>query len=86
MISMRKESGEITSDREEIINIYAAFYSAHTRKYNDIKSRQEKFSSLHHSEALTEIIEKSNEYNLPLWIGFIDYEKACDTVEQICHL
>ena len=25
---------------------------------------------------------KSNEYNLPLCIGFIDYEKAFDTVEH----
>ena len=29
-----------------------------------------------------QIIEKSNEYNLPLYIGFIDYEKAFDTVEH----
>ena len=27
-------------------------------------------------------IEKSNEYNLPLRIGFIDYDKAFDTVEH----
>ena len=33
-------------------------------------------------QALNQIIEKSNEYNLPLCIGFIDYEKAFDTVEH----
>ena len=27
-------------------------------------------------------MEKSDEYNLPLCIGFIDYEKAFDTVEH----
>ena len=32
--------------------------------------------------ALNQIIEKSNEYNLPLCIGFINYEKAFDTVEH----
>ena len=32
-----------------------------------------------HLQALNQIIEKSNEYNLPLCIGFIDYEKAFDT-------
>ena len=31
---------------------------------------------------MNQIIEKSNEYNLPLCIGFIDYEKAFDTVEH----
>ena len=33
-------------------------------------------------QALNQIIEKSNECNLPLCIGFIDYEKAFDTVEH----
>ncbi|KAK3788510.1 hypothetical protein RRG08_053137 [Elysia crispata] len=28
------------------------------------------------------VIEKSNEYNLPLCVGFIDYEKAFDSVEH----
>ena len=27
-------------------------------------------------------MEKSNEYNLPLYIGFTDYEKAFDTIEH----
>ena len=33
-------------------------------------------------QALNQIIEKSNEYNLPLCRGFIDYENAFDTVEH----
>ena len=37
---------------------------------------------LYFLQALNQIIEKSNEYNLPLCIGFIDYEKAFDTVEH----
>ena len=44
IMSMRKESGEITTNREEILQICANFYkvtlhpnSAHTRKYNEIK-------------------------------------------------
>ena len=42
-MSIRKESGEIMSDREEILRIYTDFYkslqsnSAHIRKYNEIK-------------------------------------------------
>ena len=40
------------------------------------------YSTSDHLQALNQIIEKSNEYNLPLCIGFIDYEKAFDTVEH----
>ena len=35
-----------------------------------------------HLQALNQTIEKSNGYNLPPCIGFIDYEKAFDTVEH----
>ena len=40
------------------------------------------FSTTDHLQALNQTIEKSNEYSLPLCIGFIDYEKAFDTVEH----
>ena len=40
------------------------------------------YSTTDHLQALNQIIEKSNEYNLPLCTGFIDYEKAFDTVEH----
>ena len=40
-------------------------------------------STTDHLQALNQLIEKSNEYNLPLCIGFIDYEKAFDTVEHV---
>ena len=40
------------------------------------------YSTTDHLQALNQIIEKSNEYNLPLCIGFIAYEKAFDTVEH----
>ena len=44
------------------------------------------YSTTDHLQALNQIIEKSNEYNLPLCIGFIDYEKAFDTVEHFAIL
>ena len=40
------------------------------------------YSTTDHLQALNQIIEKSNEYNLPLCIGFIDYENPFDTVEH----
>ena len=39
-------------------------------------------STIDHPQALNQIIEKLNECNLPLCIGFTDYEKAFDTVEH----
>ena len=41
-----------------------------------------KFSTIDHIYTLNQIIEKTNEYNLPLCVGFIDYEKAFDSVEH----
>ena len=40
------------------------------------------YSTTDHLQALNQIIETSNEYNLPVCIGFTDYEKAYDTVEH----
>ena len=41
-----------------------------------------KFSTIDHIYTQNQIIEKTNEYNLPLCVGFIDYEKAFDSVEH----
>lgn len=41
-----------------------------------------KFSTIDHLQALNQTIEKCNEYNKTLCIGFIDYEKAFDSVEH----
>ena len=40
------------------------------------------YSTTDHLQALNQIIEKSNEYKLPLCRSFIDYEKAFDAVEH----
>ncbi|GFN98158.1 endonuclease-reverse transcriptase [Plakobranchus ocellatus] len=40
------------------------------------------FSTTDHLQALNQLIEKCNEYNLPLCLGFIDYEKAFDPVDH----
>ena len=40
------------------------------------------YSTTDHLQALNQIIEKSNEYNSPLCIDLIDYEKAFDTAEH----
>ena len=43
---------------------------------------RERFSTTDHLQALGQLIEKANEYQLKLCVGFIDYEKAFDSVEH----
>ena len=43
---------------------------------------REGFSTMDHLLAINQLIEKSNEYQLDLCIGFIDYEKAFDSIEH----
>ena len=43
---------------------------------------RKKYSTVDHLQALNQVIEKSEEYQLPLAIGFIDYEKAFDSIEH----
>ena len=40
------------------------------------------FSTADHLHALKQLIEKANEYQLKLCVGYIDYEKAFDSVEH----
>ena len=43
---------------------------------------RKKYSTVDHLQALNQVIEKSEEYQVPLVIGFIDYEKAFDSIEH----
>ena len=43
---------------------------------------RKKYSTVDHLQALNQLIEKSEEYQLPLVIGFIDYKKAFDSIEH----
>ena len=40
------------------------------------------YSTTDHLQVLNQVIEKSNEYKEPLYIAFVDYEKAFDSVEH----
>ena len=40
------------------------------------------FATTDHLHTINQIIEKSNEFNLPLCIAYIDYEKSFDSVEH----
>jgi len=40
------------------------------------------YSTVDHIHTLSQILEKANEYNIPLSVGFIDYEKAFDSIEH----
>ncbi|CAK1603557.1 unnamed protein product [Parnassius mnemosyne] len=42
---------------------------------------QKGFSTIDHIHTLRQIVQKSEEYNLPLCLAYVDYEKAFDSVE-----
>ena len=39
------------------------------------------FSTIDHLQAINQLIEKTSEYKLPIYLCFVDYEKAFDSVE-----
>jgi hypothetical protein len=39
------------------------------------------FSTIDHLHVINQLQEKSNEYNIPLCLAFVDYEKAFDSIE-----
>ena len=41
------------------------------------------FSTTDHLQVLTQLMEKTNEYEVPMCLAFIDYEKAFDSVEHV---
>ena len=40
------------------------------------------YSTVDHLQTINQLIEKCNEFNRPLCIGYIDYEKAFDSIEH----
>ena len=42
---------------------------------------QSKYSTTDHIHAINQLKEKCHEYNIPLCVAFVDYEKAVDSVQ-----
>ena len=40
------------------------------------------FSTIDHLHAVTQVLEKTTEYNIPLYMAFVDYEKAFDSIQH----
>ena len=40
------------------------------------------FSTIYHLHAVHQVPEKTTEYNIPLYMAFVDYEKAFDSVQN----
>ena len=40
-----------------------------------------KYSTTYHIQAINQLKEKCREYNIPLCVAFVDYEKAFDSVQ-----
>ena len=41
------------------------------------------YSTTDHLQVVTQLVQKANEYELPMCMAFVDYEKAFDSVEHI---
>ena len=39
------------------------------------------FSTIDHTQVISQLQEKADEYKIPLFFAFVDYEKAFDTIE-----
>ena len=44
--------------------------------------RKKGYSTVDHLQTINQLIGKSNEFNIPVYIGYIDYEKAFDSIEH----
>ena len=40
------------------------------------------YSTIDHLHAVTQVLEKTNEYQIPLHMDFVDYEKAFDSIQH----
>lgn len=57
-----------------------------TLDYNQTREQagfRKGYGTMDHLQVLTQLIEKTNEYEVPMCLAFIDYEKAFDSVEHI---
>lgn len=57
-----------------------------TLNYNQAREQagfRKGYSTMDHLQVLTQLIEKTNEYEVPMCLAFIDYEKAFDSVEHL---
>ena len=48
----------------------------------DQAAYRKNFSTADHLLAAAQLIEKSQEYNFPIWLALVDFEKAFDSVEH----
>ena len=57
-----------------------------TLDYNQAREQagfRKGYSTTDHLQVLIQIIEITNEYEIPMCLGFVDYEKAFDSVEHL---
>ena len=40
------------------------------------------FSTIDHLHAVTQVLEKTTEYNIPLYMAFVNYAKAFDSIQH----
>ena len=40
------------------------------------------YSTIDHIHSIAQVLEKTTEYNIPLYMAFVDYEKAFDSIQH----
>ena len=43
---------------------------------------EEAVPRIDHIDAVAQVLEKTTEYNIPLYMAFVDYEKAFDSIQH----
>ena len=95
MILLHKKGDQTDLKNYRPINILSSLYKIFTsirtkRLENQLDSEQpqeqagfrKNYSTIDHIVALKQTIERSNEYELPLCLVFIDYEKAVNSIKH----
>ncbi|XP_063547113.1 uncharacterized protein LOC134754708, partial [Cydia strobilella] len=74
-------------DRSHVYKLFSRVITNRlARRFDDFQPPEQAgfrkgYSTVDHIHALRQVIQKTEEYNLPLWLAFVDYEKAFDSIE-----
>lgn len=76
-------------------NVYKLFSKIITRRLTKVLDDNQApdqagfrsgYSTVDHLQTINQVIEKTDEFNIPLYLAFIDFKKAFDSVEHSCVL
>ncbi|KAI8438500.1 hypothetical protein MSG28_010984 [Choristoneura fumiferana] len=87
LMKLKTDDGRIVSSKPELLEeVERVITNRLTRRLDDFQPPEQAgfrkgYSTVDHIHALRQVIQKTEEYNLPLCLAFVDYEKAFDSIE-----